>query len=149
MSLRGGPRDGGRTRPATASADGGAPPRALRQLLAELGAAKRRLFDETEVLRDIEARVRGWDMSESFQARRGQALRIAAAMRFGRALDDLHGLLVRMADARMGPAFTARPTSSSRRRLVAEIRNELRYLQRAFDGGNLLLATALESFSAP
>lgn len=150
MTGRRGPRDGiTRSREAVGSADSATSPKALRLLLGELGSAKRRLFDETEALRDIETRVRGWDLSEAFQARRGQSLRIDAAIRFGRALDDLHELLVRMSDVRLAPTFAPRPASSSRRRLLAEIRSELRYLQRAFDGGNLLLATALESFSAP
>ncbi len=121
--------------------------RTLRLLLGELGEAKLRLLVETEALRDIESRVRGWDLAEPFQARRGHSLRVEATLRFSGALDDLHDLLVRLSDARLSPAFTTRPISPRRRRLLAEIRSELRYLQRAFDGGNLLLANTLETFT--
>ena len=121
--------------------------RTLRLLLGELGDAKHRLLIETDALREIEFRVRGWDLAEPFQARRGHALRVEATVRFSAALDDLHDLLARLSEARLSPTFVARPISPRRRRLLAEIRNQLRYLQRAFDGGNLLLANTLESFS--
>lgn len=121
--------------------------RLLRLLLGELGEAKRRLLGETERLRAIEARVRDWDLGQVFQARRGRALRLEATVRFSGALGDLHVLLARLSDARRSPALAARPLSRRRRVLLAAIRSELRYLQRAFDGGNLLLANTLETFS--
>ncbi|HVR61264.1 MAG TPA: hypothetical protein VMU50_05160 [Polyangia bacterium] len=123
--------------------------RVLRLLLGELGEAKRRLLGETEALRVIETRVREWDLSQPFQARRGRALRVEATVRFSDALDDLHELLARLSDGRQSPALAASPLSPRRRRLLAAIRSELRYLQRAFDGGNLLLANTLETFSPP
>ena len=134
---------------ACAGARGGAGSdgRALRLLLGELGEANRRLLGETEALRAIEARVRDWDLGQAFQARRGHALRVEATVRFSGALDDLHELLARLFDGRLSPALAERPVSPRRRRLLAEIRSELRYLQRAFDGGNLLLANTLETFS--
>ena len=122
--------------------------RTLRALLGQLGEAKQRLQAETEVLRNVEGRVRGWDLAEAFQARRGHALRVEATVRFSGALDDLHGLLARLSDARLSSTLMSRPVSSGKRRLLAEIRSELRYLQRAFDGGNLLLASTLESFTS-
>lgn len=142
----GGPEAGARGRDSQGNHDSG-DGRALRLLLIELGEAKRRLLGETEALRAIEARVRDWDLTEAFQARRGHALRIEATVRFSGALDDLHELLARMSDARQAPALATRPLSPRRRRLLAEIRSELRYLQRAFDGGNLLLANMLETFT--
>jgi hypothetical protein len=120
----------------------------LRLLLGELGEAKHRLLVETEVLRDVETRVRDWDLSEAFQARRGHALRLEATVRFSGALDDLHALLARLSDTRLAATLTTRPVSASKRRLLADIRSELRYLQRAFDGGNLLLANTLETFAS-
>jgi hypothetical protein len=122
--------------------------RTLRLLLGELGEAKHRLLVETEVLRDVETRVRDWDLSEAFQARRGHALRLEATVRFSGALDDLHALLARLSDTRLAATLTTRPVSASKRRLLADIRSELRYLQRAFDGGNLLLANTLETFAS-
>ena len=138
LPTAGGPDPGGR-----AGIDG----RALRLLLGELGEAKRRLLGETEALRAIETRVREWDLAQPFQARRGRALRAEATVRFSDALDDLHDLLARLSDARRPPALVARPISPRRRRLLAAIRSELLYLQRAFDGGSLLLANTLETFS--
>ncbi|HEX3697800.1 MAG TPA: hypothetical protein VH374_20670 [Polyangia bacterium] len=143
-------RDGGTGKRLSASVPeaGARGSRTLRLLLGELGAAKHRLLVETEALRDIETRVRGWDLSEAFQARRGHTLRVEATVRFSGALDELHDLLARLSDARLSPAFALRPISPGRRRLLTEIRSELRYLQRAFDGGNLLLANTLETFSS-
>jgi hypothetical protein len=138
------PAAGGPELGARAGGDG----RALRLLLGELGEAKRRLLGETEALRAIETRVREWDLSQPFQARRGRTLRVEATVRFSEALDDLHELLAGLSDTR-SPARGARPLSPRRRRLLAAIRGELRYLQRAFDGGSLLLANTLETFSPP
>ena len=121
----------------------------LRQLLDDLGVAKRRLLVATEALRDIDTRVRAWDLSELFQARRSRLLRREVAVRFGEALDGLQALLVRLSDANanLRAAPRALPGGVRHRRLLVAIRSELRYLQRAFDGGNLLLASALARFS--
>ena len=120
----------------------------LRRLLDELGVAKGRLLTETAALREIDQRVRAWDLSQPFQARRGLALRARAAVRFAEALDALEALLGRLAREHLGGAPWTRPRSPRTRRLLLEIHAELRYLQRAFDGGSLLLANALASFSA-
>jgi hypothetical protein len=70
------------------------------------------------------------------------------ALRFSRALDGLHALLVTVTEHTQpaAPGQGALPRGPRARRLLAEIRQELRYLQRAFDGGSLLLASALETF---
>jgi hypothetical protein len=122
--------------------------RVLQGILDELETAKASLLAATEVLRTVDIRVRAWDQREAFMARRGLALREEAATRFAHALDALHGLLVRLADRGLGAAFGARLTAPGTRRLQAKIRQELRYLQRAFDGGSLLLAKTLRSFGA-
>jgi len=117
--------------------------RELREFLARLGAAKQGLLDATAALRAVDGRVRLWDLGEPFMARRGHALRAEATARFGRALDQLHGLL-----QHLEAAPRALPRRGQSRRLLIQIRSELRYLQRAFDGGSLLLARALDSFTA-
>jgi hypothetical protein len=121
----------------------------LRQLLGDLGAAKRRLLAATEALRDVDTRVRAWDLSELFLARRSHLLRREVAVRFGEALDGLQALLIRLPDASTNVHVAPRAMSGGarNRRLLVAIRGELRYLQRAFDGGNLLLASALATFS--
>jgi hypothetical protein len=121
----------------------------LQKLLQALGGAKRRLLTETAALREVESRVRDWDAREAFQARRGQVLRSEAALRFSQALDGLEGLLRRLSHDDLGVALRTRPRGARARRLLVEICCELRYLQRAFDGGNLLLAGALATFAAP
>jgi hypothetical protein len=134
----GGPPSGGR-HPATT---------ALQRLLEELGAAKRRLLDETAALREVDRRVGAWDLRQAFQARRGHALHTEAAGRFADALDLLEGLLLRLSHDDLGAALRAQHRGPRARRLLVEICSELRYLQRAFDGGNLLLASALATFAA-
>jgi hypothetical protein len=115
----------------------------LRRLLDELGAAKHRLLAETSALRVIDRRVCDWDMGEPFQARRGRALRSTAALRFADELTRLELLLARLAREDLAAVLRARPRSPGTRRLLVGIYTELRYLQRAFDGGSLLLAHAL------
>jgi len=124
--------------------------RALRALLIELAAAKHRLFEASRALRAVERRLRApsWDAREPFMARRGRTLCDESTAGFARALDALNALLVRVtarmqADRVFAPGEARSPGT---RRLLVEIRQELRYLQRAFDGGSLLLATALERF---
>jgi hypothetical protein len=124
----------------------GTPAARLRQVLEQLSAAKQLLLKETEALRVVDTRVRSWDLSEPFLARRSHALRAEATARFGEALDRLHDLLLRVSDGGLGGKSPAR--SSQSRKLMVEIRNELRYLQRAFDGGSVLLASTLETFGA-
>ena len=124
-------------------------PDRLQELLGELGVAKRRLLSETAALRAVDARVRAWDLGEAFLARRSHTLRTEATVRFGQALDGLHELLLRLSETNLRDASGAPPRRVGSRRLLVEIRNELRYLQRAFDGGSLLLASTLASFSTP
>jgi hypothetical protein len=114
-------------------------------VLQQLSAAKQLLLAETEALRAIDSRVRSWDLSEPFLARRSHALRAEATARFGHALDRLHDLLLQVSEGRL----FAKPSVQSQRsrKLMIEIRNELRYLQRAFDGGSVLLAATLETFA--
>ena len=122
---------------------GGAAPatRRLQRVLDDLGAAKQRLLDATAAMRVVDGRVRLWDLSEPFQARRSHALRAEVTVSFGAALEQLHALLQRLPEDSLG----AGPRRTRDRRLLAEIRGQLRYLQRAFDGGSLLLARALAS----
>jgi hypothetical protein len=119
----------------------------LRRILDELGAAKARLLEESTALREIEARVRAWDLREVFQARRGHALRAEGTDRFANALAGLEELLTRLARGEAAGLRRPRPWGGRTRPLLVEIHTELRYLQRAFDGGSLLLAGALASFS--
>jgi hypothetical protein len=119
----------------------------LRRLLDELGAAKSRLHAETAALREIDRRVCDWDLRQPFQARRGRALRSQAAVRFADELGGLQVLLARLSREDVAPFLRARPRSPGTRRLLVAIHTELRYLQRAFDGGSLLLAHALASVS--
>ena len=102
--------------------------------------------DPSEGLRAVESRLRSpsWDVCEPFMARRGRALRDEATVRFARALYALHALLAGLTDTSVADARG--PRSPVARRLLAQIRQELRYLQRAFDGGSLLLANALETY---
>ena len=72
--------------------------RALRGILDELGAAREALAVATDALRAVDARVRGWDRSEAFLARRALTLHDEATARFAQSLDGLHALLVRLAD---------------------------------------------------
>ena len=124
--------------------------RALRALLIELVEAKQGLVEASRALRAVERRLRApsWDVREPFMARRGRVLCDESAACFARALDALNALLVRVtarmhADRAFAPG---EPRSPRTRRLLVQIRQELRYLQRAFDGGSILLATALERF---
>jgi hypothetical protein len=137
------PSSAGGSRPAAGTPD------LLQQLLDELGLAKQRLLGETEALRAVDARVRSWDLGEAFLARRSRALRAEATVRFGEALDSLHLLLLRLSETNLRVAPRVLAGRAGTRRLLIAIRNELRYLQRAFDGGSLLLASTLASFSAP
>jgi hypothetical protein len=121
----------------------------LQQLLDELGVAKQRLLGETAALRAVDTRVRSWDLSEPFLARRSHALRAEATHRFGEALDALHVLLERLSDTPFEGMAPTAPRGARSRRLLVEIRSQLRYLQRAFDGGSLLLASALARLSTP
>ncbi len=138
---------GAETRPGARSKNAAPRPQpatvGMRRLLDELGAAKRRLHTETAALRDIDRRVCTWDLCETFQARRGRALRSTAASRFADELGRLELLLTRLAREDLAAVLRARPRSPGTRRLLVGIYTELRYLQRAFDGGSLLLAHAL------
>jgi hypothetical protein len=123
--------------------------RALRGILDELAAARETLMRATEALRSVDARVRSWDRSESFLARRAHALHDEATARFAESLDGLHALLVRLADRThptLGPAFSSRLRAAGTRRLQARVRRELRGLQRAFEGGGALLSRTLQAF---
>ena len=93
-------------------------------------------------------RVRAWDRAQpkGFLARRARALHDEATTRFARSLDGLHALLVRLADKSLGPALSSRLRAPRTRRMQARIRQELRGLQRAFDGGGALLARSIETF---
>jgi hypothetical protein len=125
-------------RPAAAASS-----RVLQRILDELATAKTSLAAASDVLRSVDARVRSWDLREPFLARRGLMLRDEAATRFAQALDALHELLVRLADRSLAPAFASRLRAPRTRTLQVKIRQELRYLQRAFDGGSLLLARTM------
>jgi hypothetical protein len=116
--------------------------RDLREMLERLGAAKQSLLDATAALRAVDGRVRLWDLAQPFMARRSHALRAEATARFGGALGELHVLL-----QHLEATPRALPRRGQSRRLLIQIRSELRYLQRAFDGGSLLLARALDSFA--
>jgi hypothetical protein len=122
--------------------------RALRGLLGELAAAKAAHATATEALRTVDARVRSWDRSEAdgFLARRAYALHDEATTRFAKSLDELHALLVRLADRSLAPAFSSRLRAAGTRRLQAEVHRELRGLQRAFHGGGALLSRTLQAF---
>jgi hypothetical protein len=122
--------------------------RALRALLEEIEAARATLETASDALRAIDARVRGWDRSEAFLARRALALHDEATARFADSLDGLHTLLVRLADQRLGPAFSSRLRAAGTRRLQARVHRELRGLQRAFEGGGALLARTLQALDA-
>jgi hypothetical protein len=130
----------------------GAAAGALRQVLEQLSVAKRELRAASEALRAVEGRLRSpfWDLRAPFMARRGRALHDEATLRFSRALDGLHALLVSVTERTLpgsgGGGGSAPPRGPRVRRLLAEIRQELRSMQRAFDGGSLLLASALETF---
>jgi len=123
--------------------------RALRLVLGELETTRGRLKAATESLRAVDARVRAWDRSEAFLARRAHALHDEATARFAQALDGVHALLVRLAD-RGAPvtaaALGARPRAAGTRRLQARVHRELRGLQRAFEGGGALLTQTLKAF---
>src|SRR5262249_54283961 len=122
--------------------------RALQTLLDELGAARAMLDEATAAMRDVDARVRSWDRAKpkGFLARRARVLHDEATTRFARSLDGLHALLVRLADKSLGPALSSRLRAPRTRRMQARIRQELRGLQRAFDGGGALLARSIETF---
>jgi hypothetical protein len=139
-------RDGGGH---AAGAAGGGSARVLRQVLERLAVAKQGLRAESEALRAVEARLLApwWDVREPFMARRGQSLRSEATRRFGRALDGLHAILACLTAEDALPERPG-PRSPRTRRLLAEIRQELRSMQRAFAGGSLLLAAALDAFGA-
>ena len=125
--------------------------RALRGILDELTGARATLARATETLRAVDARVRAWDRSEAFLARRALALHDEATTRFAASLDQLHALFVRLADRAhptLGSAFAPRPRGAGTRRLHASVRRELRALQRAFEGGGALLSRTLDPFEA-
>jgi hypothetical protein len=122
--------------------------RALRALLEELEAAKATLEAAKDALRAVDARVRSWDRSEDFLARRAYTLHDEATTRFAQALDVLHALLVRLADRSLAPAFSSRLRAAGTRRLQAQVHRELRGLQRAFEGGGALLARTLQALDA-
>jgi hypothetical protein len=69
-----------------------------------------------------------------------------ATTRFARSLDDLHALLVRLADRSLSSTFSSRLRAAGARRLQAQVHRELRSLQRAFQGGGALLSRTLQSF---
>jgi hypothetical protein len=131
-------KEGGR-RPALRST------RALRAILDEVDAARDTLRVASEALRAVDARVRAWDRTETFLARRALVLHDEATMRFAQALDGLHALLVRLSDQSNGPAFSSRLRAPATRRLQARVRQELRALQRAFEGGGALLGRTLDA----
>jgi hypothetical protein len=141
------PRAGARGPKGTDKAGARRPPlpstRALRAILDELDGARETLRGATEALRAVDARVRSWDRAEDFLARRAHALHDEATAEFARALDGLHALLVRLADQSLGPAFSSRLRAPATRRLQARVRQELRALQRAFEGGGALLGRTL------
>jgi hypothetical protein len=120
--------------------------RALRAILDELEAARATLDAATVTLRAVDARVRSWDRSEAFLDRRAHALHDEATTVFAQALDGLHALLVRLADRRLGPAFSPRLRAAGTRKLQARVHRELRGLQRAFEGGGALLSRTLVAF---
>jgi hypothetical protein len=125
--------------------------RALRTILDELVAARATLGRATEALHAVDTRVRAWDRSEAFLARRAHALHDEATARFAASLDELHALFVRLADRAhptLGPALTSRLRAAGTRRLQARVRRELRALQRAFEAGGALLSRALRALDA-
>jgi hypothetical protein len=125
--------------------------RALRALLDKLEAAKVTLEDATQRLRAVDARVRSWDRSEAFLARRAHTLHDEATTAFAQALDGLHLLLVRLADRgdrTLGAALSSRLRAAGTRKLQARVHRELRGLQRAFEGGGALLSRTLAAFDA-
>jgi hypothetical protein len=150
------PRAGARGKAAGAGAETGRRPpvpsaRALQKLLDELGAARAMLDEATQAMRAVDTRIRSWDRAEArgFLARRGRVLHDEATTRFARSLDGLHAMLVRLADrgdSMWGRALSSRLRAPRTRRLQARIRQELRGLQRAFDGGGALLARSIETF---
>ena len=151
------PRAGARARKANGvAATDRRPPlpssRALQTLLDELGAARALLDEATAAMRAVDERVRSWDRGEpdGFLARRARVLHDEATTRFARSLDGLHRMLVRLADRgdrTLSLALSSRLRAPSRRRLQARIRQELRGLQRAFDGGGALLARTVQAFT--
>jgi hypothetical protein len=125
--------------------------RALRGILDEVATARGALALASDALRAVDARVRSWDRADpdSFLARRAHTLHDDATARFAASLDQLHALLVRLADRSdpmLGSAFSARLRAAGTRRLQARVRRELRGLQRAFEGGGALLSRTLVSF---
>jgi hypothetical protein len=121
---------------------------ALREALERLVLARSLLGGASEALRAVERRLHAstWDAREPFMARRGRALCAEATGRFARVLDTQHALLASVtADALPGGALRS-PRSPRTRRLLVEIRHELRGLQLAFDGGSMLLARAIDTF---
>jgi hypothetical protein len=151
-SGRGGKTTGARV---GGSAPGRRPPRpstrVLRGILDEVAAARGALAIASDSLRAVDARVRSWDHSpsDSFLARRAHALHDEATARFAASLDQLHALLLRLADRSdptLGPAASPRLRAAGTRRLQARVRRELRGLQRAYEGGGALLSRTLVSF---
>jgi hypothetical protein len=119
----------------------------LRGVIEELAGARVKLADASEALRSVDARVRAWDRSGAFLARRAHALHDEATARFAQSLDELHALFVRLAD-RAHPTLGSgsRLRAAGTRRLQAQVRRELRGLQRAFECGGALLSRTLRSF---
>jgi hypothetical protein len=118
-------------------------------VLSELEGARQALAGASEALRAVDARVRAWDRSEAFLARRAHALHDEATARFAESLDELHALFVRLADRAhptLGAAVSTRLRAAGTRRLQAQVRRELRALQRAFESGGALLSRTLQAF---
>jgi hypothetical protein len=149
-----GPRAARRAKPARAGQEVAGRPsrpssRALRGVIEELSGARSKLAGASEELRSVDARVRGWDRSGAFLARRAHALHDEATARFAETLDELHALFVRLADRAnptLASAFSTRLRAAGTRRLQAQVRRELRGLQRAFESGGALLSRTLRAF---
>jgi hypothetical protein len=120
----------------------------LRAIVDELAGARETLGQASDALRVVDTRVRSWDRSEAFLARRAHALHDEATARFAQSLDELHALFVRLADRAnptLGSALSSRLRAAGTRRLQAQVRRELRGLQRAFETGGALLSRTLQS----
>ena len=150
-----GAREGARRAKPARTGEGAArrPPRpssrALRGVLEELAGARVKLAGASEALRSVDARVRAWDRSEAFLARRAHALHDEATASFAQSLDELHALFVRLADRAhptLAPGLASRLRAAGTRHLQAQVRRELRGLQRAFESGGALLSRTLRAF---
>jgi hypothetical protein len=146
-------RAGARSSKPARPGEGRRPPRpssrALRAVIEELAGARETLAGACEALRTVDARVRAWDRSGAFLARRAHALHDEATARFAQSLDQLHALVARLADRAnptLAPALASRLRAAGTRRLQAQVRRELRGLQRAFESGGALLSRTLRAF---